>query len=91
MTITKIPSEFIQKLKIDSEQMQLQNHNAEKQPFTSTNLAENTNTALEASPIDHNINTIVHSLSMDSNLNETTETDFISTLLDNGKLFNHIQ
>ena len=39
------------------------------------------------SPPDRNLDTIRHSNTMDSDLNETTEYDFISTLLDDGTLF----
>ena len=43
-------------------------------------------TSLEESPTDHNMETLIHSQPMDSKLNETTETDFNSTLLDDGTL-----
>ena len=46
----------------------------------------NTNTSLEASPIE-NMDTIVHNEQTDSRMNETTERDFNSTLLDDGTLF----
>ena len=34
-----------------------------------------------------NMDTIIHSQQLESRMNETTETDFNSTLLDDGKLF----
>ena len=48
--------------------------------------SQKAHTALEAS-LNENMDTIVHSRPMDSNLKETTETDFHSTLLDDGTLF----
>ena len=42
--------------------------------------------SLEASPID-TIDNIVHSQPTDTYVNETTQTDFNSTLLDDGTLF----
>ena len=51
-----------------------------------TNIPKNTNTSLEASPIQ-NMDTIIHSQQTDIRLNETRETDFNSTLLDDGILF----
>ena len=41
--------------------------------------------SLEASPIE-NLDALVHSKPTDTFINETTETDFNSTLLDNGTL-----
>ena len=87
ITTTGVSSEGIQKLKINHEQIQLQNHNAKNQAFTFTNIIENTNTSLEVSTIEQDMDTIVHSQTMGSNLNETTETDFNSLLLDDGPLF----
>ena len=46
----------------------------------------NINTSLEVSPIE-NMETIIHSKQLESRLNETTETDFNSTLLNDGTLF----
>ena len=60
--------------------------NAENQQFTFTNITVNTKASLEESPIDI-MNTIIHSQPMNSNLNETTETDSNSTLLVDGPLF----
>ena len=51
-----------------------------------TNIPKNTNTSLEASPLE-NMDTIVHSQQTDTRLNETTKTDFNSILLDDGTLF----
>ena len=65
----------------------MRNDNAGNQPFTFTYITENTNTSLEASTIDQNIDFRVHSQPMDSKLNKTTETDFISSSLDDGTLF----
>ena len=48
--ITEVPSKIIQKLSINHNKIEIKNYNAEHQPFTCTNLLENTNTSLEASP-----------------------------------------
>ena len=49
-------------------------------------MPENTKISLEASPIE-NMDTIVHHQQSDTRMNETTETDFNSLLLDGGTLF----
>ena len=87
ITTTEVSSESIQKLSINHEQIQVQNRNAENQAFTFTNITENTNTSLGVSPNEHDMDTIVHSQPMDSNLNGTTETDFNFRLLDDAPLF----
>ena len=84
--ITEKSSETIQKLTIIHHNIEIKNYNADTQPFNCKNIPENTNTSLEALPIE-NMATIVHSQQTDIHLNETTETDFISTLLDDGTLF----
>ena len=61
------------------------NHNAENQ-YLYSHTSQKAHRALEASQ-NENMDTIVRSRPMDSNLNETTETDFHSTLLDDGTLF----
>ena len=86
VNITEIPSEAIQKLSINHQNIEIKNYNAEIQPFTSTNIIENANTSLEVSPIE-NMETLIHSQQLESRINETTETDFNSTLLDDGTLF----
>ena len=58
---------------------------AENQPFTCTNLPEKTNTSLEASPIE-NMDSIIHSQKTVTCINESADTDFNSTLLDDGTL-----
>ena len=60
MTITEVSSKIIQMLKINHNNIEIKNHNAENQPFTFINIQENTNISLEASPIE-NIDNIVHS------------------------------
>ena len=45
--ITEIPSETIQKLSINHQNLEIKNYNAETQPFTCTNIIENTNNSLE--------------------------------------------
>ena len=74
------------KTKIDHNSIEIKVHNAENQPFTLTNIPLITNTSLEASPKE-NMDTITQSKPMNSNLNETTETNFNSTLIDDGTLF----
>ena len=86
VTITDVPSEIIQKLSINQINIEIKNYYAEKQPFTFTNIPEKTNTSLEASPIEC-IDTMVHSQPTDTYANETTETDFNSTLSENRTLF----
>ena len=83
--IPETPSETIQKLLLIRKHIQITNFNAETQPFTCTNIPENTNTSLETSPTK-TMDTIVHNQQMDNEMNETTETDFNSTLLDDGTL-----
>ena len=82
----EIPSETIQKFTINRQNIETKNYNADTQPFTCTNTPENTNTSLEASPIEK-MDTIIHSQRTDLHLNETTETDFNSALLDDATLF----
>ena len=48
---TEVPLESIQKLEIDHIRIEIQNHSAENQPLTFTNVPENTDTSLQASPI----------------------------------------
>ena len=82
----EIPSELVQKLSINHHNIEIKNYNAETQPFTCTNTPENTNTSLESSSIE-NMDTLIHPQQSENRLNETTETDFNSTLLDDGILF----
>ena len=84
--ISEIPSEIIPKLSINHQNIDIKNYSAETQPFTCTNITENTNTSLEVLPIE-NMETIFHSQQLEGCINETTETDFNSTLLDHGTLF----
>ena len=86
MNIPEIPSETIQKLSLNCKNKEITNYNAETRPFTFTNIPEKTNTSLEASPIE-NMDIIVHNQQPDNRMNETPETDFNSTLLDDGTLF----
>ena len=86
VNITEVPSEIIHKLSINHQNIDDRNYNAETQPFTCTNIVENTNTSLEVSP-NGNTDTIIHSQHSESPINETTETDFNSSLLDDGTLF----
>ena len=58
----------------------------QSQPITSKNPPENTNTSLEASPIE-NMDTIIHSQPTGTFINETIDSDFNSTLLDDGTPF----
>ena len=86
LNIPVIPSEIIQKLTINHHNIEIRNYNAETQSFTCTNAPENTNTSLEVSPIE-NMDTIIHSQQSENRMNETTETDCNSKLLDDGTLF----
>ena len=86
MNITEIPPETIQKLSMNHQNIEIKNYNAETQPFTCTNIKENTNNSLEVSPIE-NMETMIHSQQSESRISETTDTDFNSTLLDDGTLF----
>ena len=86
VNIPEIPSETIQKLSINRQYIQIKKYNAKTSPFTFTNNSEKVNTSLETSPLE-NMETIVHSQQTDTHINETTETDFNSTLLDDGTLF----
>ena len=86
VNILEIPSETIQNLSINHYKIEIRNYNVETQPFTCTNIPENTNTSLEVSPIE-NMDTKFHSQQSENRMNETTETDFNSTLLDDGTLF----
>ena len=81
-----MPSETIQKPKLDRKPIQITNYNEETHPFTCTKISENTNTSLEASPTE-NMDTIVHNPPPDNRMNETLEKDFNSTLLDDGTIF----
>ena len=83
---TEEPSEAIQKLNIGLYNIENKNINAKNQPFSSTNIPENINASLEASPIE-NMDIIILSQPMENNLNETTETYFNCTLLDDGTIF----
>ena len=74
-------------MKLDHNLIQLQNHSAENQPFAITDITENTNTSLEVSQMEQNTDTVAHSQPLDSNYNDTTETDFNSTLLSDGTFF----
>ena len=60
INIREIPSKTIQKLPINHQYIEIRNYNTETQPFTCTNITENTNTSLEFSPIE-NMDTIIHS------------------------------
>ena len=71
---------------MNHQNIEIKNYNAETQPFTCTNIIENTNNSLEVSPIEK-METIIHSQQSESRINETTETDFNSTLLYDGTLF----
>ena len=82
----EIPSEIIQKLSIKHQNIDIKNYNAETHPFTCTNIPENTNISLEASPIE-NMDTLIQPQQPEKNMNETVDTDFNSTLLDDGTLF----
>ena len=86
VNIPEIPSETIQKLLPNRKQIQITYYNAETHPFTGTNIPQNTKTSLEASPTE-NMDTIKHNPPPDNRMNETTENDFNSTLLDHGTLF----
>ena len=86
VNIPEIRSETIQKLSINKQYIQIKSYNAETQPFTFANDSENANTSLETSPLE-NMETIVHSQQTDTYINETMDTDFNSTLLDDGTLF----
>ena len=86
INIPEIPSETIQKLSVNHHNLEIKNYNAGTQPFICTNAPENTNTSLEASPIE-NVDTITHSQQTETRINETTETNLNSTLLDDGTLF----
>ena len=81
VNITEISSETIQKLSLKYQNIEIKNYNAQTKPFTCTNITESTNTSLEVSPIG-NMDTIIHSQQSESRINETTETDFNSTVLD---------
>ena len=74
------------KVTINHQNKGIRNYNEETQPFTCTNIIENTNTSLEVSLIE-NLDTIIHSQQSESRMNETTATIFNSKLLDDGRLF----
>ena len=86
INIPEIPSETIQKLSINHQSIEIKNYNAETQPFICTNIPENTNTSLEASPTE-NIDTLIYPQHSETRMNETVETHFNSILLDDGTLF----
>ena len=86
VNIPEIPSKNDQKLSINHHNIEIQNYNAEIQPFTCFNIPENTINSLEASPIG-NMDTLIHPQKLETRKNETTETYFNSTLLDDGTLF----
>ena len=86
INIPEIPSELFQKLAIMHHNTEIKNSKSETQAFTCTNVPENTKTSLDTSPIE-NMETIIHSQQTDIRTNGTTETDFNSTLLDDGTLF----
>ena len=76
VNITEIPSETIQKLPINHQNIEIRNYTK----------ITNTNTSVEVPPIE-NMDTIIHSQQSGNRMHETTETDFNSTLLDDGALF----
>ena len=86
VNILEIPSEMIQKLTINHHILEIKNYNAETQPITGTNIPENTNIYLEVSRIE-SMEALIHPQQSDTRMNETTETDINSTLLDDGTLF----
>ena len=86
VNITEVPSLIIQKLSINHYNVEIENYNAENHFCACKILPKNTNTSLEASPIE-NIDTITNSQPIDTCINETTETDFSSTLLDDRTFF----
>ena len=86
VNIPEIPSETIQKLLLNRKHIQITNYNAETHLFTCTNIPENKNAALEASPTE-NMDTIIYNEPPDNGMNETTNTYFNSYLLDDGTLF----
>ena len=75
-----------QKLSLNHNNIEIRKYNAETQPFIFTNIQENKNTSLEVSPIE-NMDTLIHSQPSENRMSETNETDFNSTLLDDGTLF----
>ena len=86
INIPEISSETTHKLLLNRKHVQITNYNAETHPFTFTNIPENTNTSLEASTTE-NMDTIIHNPPPDNRMNVTTDTDFNSTLLDDGTAF----
>ena len=86
VNITELPSETILKLSNNHQNIEIRNYNAETQPFTCTNITENTNNSLENSTIEK-MDTIIHYQQLESRINKTTETNFNSTLLNDGTLF----
>ena len=82
----KIPSENIQKRSLNRKHIEIIKYNADTIPFSYTKIPENINASLEASPIE-NMNTIIHNQPTENRMNDTTETDFTFTLLDDGTLF----
>ena len=72
VNITELPSEIIQKVSINYNNIEIEKYKAENEPFTLTNLPENTNTSLEASPIE-NMDTIIHSQPTDTCINKTAK------------------
>ena len=90
VNITEILPETIQRSFINHQNIEIKNYNAETQPFTCTNIIENTNNSLKVSPIE-NMETIIHFQKPESRIDETTETDFNSTLLQMEHSFHHTQ
>ena len=86
INIPEIPSETIQKLSINHQNIEIKIYKAETHQFTCTNIPENTNCSLEASPTE-NMDTLIHPQHSETRMNETVERDFNSTLLDDGTLF----
>ena len=79
------------KVETDHAQITLQNYIAKNRSFMFANFAGiNTNTSLEETSTELKLDKSIHSQPMAANPNETTETDFNSTMLDDGTLFHHI-
>ena len=92
-----MPAEITQKLSKNHQNIKIKNYNAETHPFVFTNNPENTNISLEASPIE-NMDTLIppqqsenrmngHPQQLENRMSKTAETDFNSTLLDDGTIF----
>ena len=63
ITISEVPTEVLQKFKIDRNKIEIKNQNVENQTLTVKNVPENTKTSLEASPIKN----VVHHSTFTSN------------------------